>query len=68
MDLEFSSDRPINSPGEDRLGHSSFASALARAIANWRQKSSLVIALYGEWGSGKSSIKNVDQEYGCYLS
>jgi predicted KAP-like P-loop ATPase len=59
MDLQFSPDLPIASPDEDRLNRSSFAAALVKAIKGWRQKSSLVMALYGEWGSGKSSIKNM---------
>jgi predicted KAP-like P-loop ATPase len=54
-----SPDLPITSKTEDRLNRSSFASALASAIKNWNQTSSLVIALYGDWGSGKSSVKNM---------
>ena len=55
----FSPDLPISSASEDRLNRSSFANALAAAIRNWNQKSSLVLALYGDWGSGKSSVKNM---------
>ena len=55
----FSADRPIISKEEDVLNRSSFAESLATAIRNWREKDSLVIALYGPWGSGKSSIKNM---------
>ena len=57
--LEFSSDRPITSIEEDLLGRSSFSEDLAEAIASWRGKDSLVVALHGDWGSGKSSIKNM---------
>src|SRR3989442_13176396 len=57
--LTFSPDLPIASASEDRLNRSSFASALATAIRNWNQGSSLVVALYGDWGSGKSSVKNM---------
>src|SRR5262249_53359783 len=32
---------------------------IAAAINGWRGGDSLVIALYGPWGSGKSSIKNM---------
>ena len=35
---------------------------LARAIAAWRERDSLVVALYGGWGSGKTSIKNMTLE------
>lgn len=55
----FSADRPIESASEDLLGRSDFAKNLGEAIYNWKGKDSLVVALYGEWGSGKSSIKNM---------
>lgn len=55
----FSADRPIISAQEDLLGRTGFAESLASAIRGWKGNDSLVIALYGSWGSGKSSIKNV---------
>lgn len=55
----FSADRPILSHQEDLLGRAGFARSLANAIKRWKGKDSLVIALYGPWGSGKSSIKNM---------
>lgn len=55
----FSADRPIASRTDDLLGRVPFAESLARAINHWRGKDSLVVALYGPWGSGKSSIKNM---------
>ena len=55
----FSSDRPINSRVEDSLDRKDFAESLASAINGWHGDDSLVIALYGSWGSGKSSIKNM---------
>jgi predicted KAP-like P-loop ATPase len=51
----FSADRPIISRGEDKLGRRGFAEAIAGAIDGWRGQESLVIALYGPWGTGKSS-------------
>lgn len=56
---ELTADRPIDSREQDRLGRSPFAHHLANAIAKWKESDSLVIALYGEWGIGKSSIKNL---------
>jgi predicted KAP-like P-loop ATPase len=56
---ELASDRPIESQTQDRLGRAPFADNLATAIAGWKESDSLVIALYGEWGIGKSSIKNL---------
>jgi predicted KAP-like P-loop ATPase len=55
----FSADRPIVSRSEDRLGRRGFAEAIAGAIDGWRGQESLVIALYGPWGTGKSSVKNM---------
>ena len=55
----FSSDRPIMSAKEDRLGRSNFSDYFAAAIRGWKGNDSLVIGLYGPWGSGKSSIKNM---------
>lgn len=56
---KFSADRPIASREEDLLGRAGFADSLASAISGWKGNESLVIALYGPWGSGKSSIKNI---------
>ncbi|WP_201509230.1 KAP family P-loop NTPase fold protein [Psychrobacter alimentarius] len=55
----FASDRPITKIEEDELDRSKFASELADALASWQGKDSLVVALHGSWGSGKSSIKNM---------
>jgi len=55
----FSADRPISSRREDMLGRSSFAESLSTSIKEWKGKDSLVIALYGAWGSGKTSVKNM---------
>jgi predicted KAP-like P-loop ATPase len=54
-----SSDRPISSLTEDALGRGGFAVALANAFIQWHGEDSLVVALYGPWGSGKSSLKNM---------
>lgn len=55
----FSSDRPISRVEDDLLGRSTFSEDLATAISSWHGKDSLVVALHGDWGSGKSSIKNM---------
>jgi predicted KAP-like P-loop ATPase len=55
----FSSDRPIDEISEDLLGRSGFSQDLAKAISGWHGNDSLVVALHGDWGSGKSSIKNM---------
>lgn len=58
-DLGFADDRPIQTDDQDLLRRSAFAKNLAVAIAGWKNKESLVVALTGPWGSGKSSIKNL---------
>jgi predicted KAP-like P-loop ATPase len=55
----FSSERPIETLADDELGRESFAEAIAKIISQWRGRDSLVLAIYGPWGSGKSSIKNM---------
>lgn len=59
FEADLSTDRPIPGRLEDKLSRAGFADAIATAIRSWRGKDSLVLALYGEWGSGKSSIKNM---------
>ena len=56
---QFSADRPIGSIEEDLLGRVPFAKSLASAIKGWQGNESLVVAMYGPWGSGKSSVKNM---------
>lgn len=52
-------DRPISTSKEDILGRSKFAKDLAKAIVDWKNKDSLILALNGNWGTGKTSIKNM---------
>ena len=60
---QFSADRPIRSKSEDLLGRTAFAQSLAEIVEGWTGNSSLVMALYGPWGIGKSSIKNMMLEH-----
>ena len=56
---ELGSDRPIESKDQDILGRAKFAESLSQAITSWAENESLVIAICGEWGIGKSSLKNL---------
>lgn len=50
------SDRPISNPGEDVFGRAGFALQLARSIDQLIVgKDGFVLAIHGEWGSGKTS-------------
>ena len=55
----YSSDRPIRSKKEDILKRAKFAEGLADDLKSWDGNDSLVVALYGAWGSGKTSVKNM---------
>src|SRR5581483_4002911 len=55
---EFSADQPLTDPADDKLNRSRFSREIARSVGNWSGKDSLVVGLIGEWGSGKSTIKN----------
>jgi len=55
----FNADRPITKRDEDILGRSDFAQSLADAIRTWKEHDSLVIGLFGQWGQGKTSLKNL---------
>lgn len=57
--FDFSPERPIVTKANDLLGRSPFADRIADAVTGWKGKDSLVIALCGDWGSGKSSLKNL---------
>ncbi len=59
LESHISADLPITSREEDKLNRHKFAESLAQVIRSWRDKPSLVIGLFGDWGSGKSSLKNL---------
>lgn len=63
----FKPDQPIQSYKEDILGRKSFAQSLGNAILNYKEKDSIVIGLFGAWGSGKTSIINMALEHIDYV-
>ena len=56
-------DKPITTKVEDILSRHPFAQSVGDAIQGWSGNESLVIGIYGEWGSGKSSFINLLIEY-----
>lgn len=54
-----SPDLPITKSSEDKLNRGTFAKSLAKTIAQYSFPSSFTIGLYGEWGSGKTSLVNM---------
>jgi predicted KAP-like P-loop ATPase len=59
----FRPDQPIDTSKDDLLGRSGFARSLADSILAYKAKNSIVTALFGEWGSGKSSVINMAIEH-----
>ena len=56
---DFHPDRPITSAAQDALGRKGFSHAIADRLAAWHGRDCLVAAIYGGWGTGKSSVKNM---------
>jgi len=57
--IKFGLDQPLHSSDQDLLGRKGFAKNLATAITRCEGSSSIVIGLYGTWGSGKTSLINM---------
>ena len=52
-------DLPIKKSSEDILNRMPFAQSIAKAMLSQESQSSFSIGLYGEWGSGKTSLLNM---------
>jgi predicted KAP-like P-loop ATPase len=63
VDDQLVADRPLQNPGDDRLGYGAFAKHLADSFTAMIGAEGLVIALYGAWGSGKSTLLNFVEYY-----
>jgi ABC-type transport system involved in cytochrome bd biosynthesis fused ATPase/permease subunit len=62
------SDKPITHVRKDLLGRASFSRSLARAIDNLPvAQEGFVIAILGEWGSGKTSVIKLVCRYLLHL-
>lgn len=58
----FDADRPIQNSSQDKLNRTTFAKYLARCMLDHHEPDSLVIGLYGGWGTGKTSVINLTLE------
>jgi predicted KAP-like P-loop ATPase len=58
-----SPDRPLSDPLTDRLGYAPFAQALANSIRQMEAPDGIVVALYGQWGLGKTTALNFIEHY-----
>ena len=58
-----SSDKPLTKPEDDRLAYSPFAQRLAESLLTMAPPDGFVVALYGSWGSGKTTVVNFIVHY-----
>lgn len=58
----YSSDIAIKESKDDKLNRTEFAKRLVASVNSWKEEESIVIGLYGEWGTGKTSVLNLMQE------
>ena len=58
-----SADRPLDDPAKDRLGYAPFAKLLADSICNLAPTEGFVMALFGPWGSGKTTVLKFVEHY-----
>lgn len=49
---------PALSPKEDILGYAKLSEQIARSICSCAPREGIVFAIYGDWGSGKSTVLN----------
>jgi predicted KAP-like P-loop ATPase len=57
------SDLPISSANQDVLGTRIFAKGIAEEILSYEDENCITVALYGAWGTGKTSIVNMAIEH-----
>ena len=58
----FRTDSPVRKYEDDLLNRYPFAERVANRIKGSKQKDSIVIGIYGEWGTGKTSVVNFIKE------
>lgn len=62
-DFVLLSDSSLEDPEQDQLGYADFAENLAETIKRRIPRQDFVVGIYGQWGSGKSSILNFVEYY-----
>lgn len=60
---EMQAEYEINHKDDDRLNRDDFAKTLANNIINYEPEKTLTIGVMGSWGSGKSSLINLTENY-----
>jgi len=65
----FASDVPVSDASGDRFKRWGFARRIAETISSRRDPGSLVVAIYGAWGEGKTTVLNfIETELGKHES
>lgn len=59
----FIGENPISLLDDDKLNRREFVESLAQAILYYKKENCLTISLMGKWGSGKTSIINMVEDY-----
>ena len=60
--MSYSTDKPIEKQDDDKLERKYFSNQLGKAIYEYKDKDGLVIGLFGEWGTGKTSVVNMVEQ------
>lgn len=60
--MSYSTDKPIEKRDDDKLERKNFSNQLGKAIYEYKDKDGLVIGLFGEWGTGKTSVVNMVEQ------
>lgn len=56
-------DEPIATIKDDKFGRANFAKGLAEALIKVPNSEAFTVGLYGSWGSGKTSVIKIAEEY-----
>ncbi len=62
-EFSLAADDAIEDPANDRLGYDKFSSHIAEVIQRKTPKDEFIIGIYGDWGSGKSTVLNFIEKY-----
>ena len=61
--ISYTSDAPVQEPKDDRFDRGPFAHRIAETLVRRKDPASMVIAIYGAWGDGKTTVLNFIRDY-----